>query len=109
MDTQVKYHVSGMTCGNCVKHVQAKLGEFADDVIVTLDPPQAILMEPKKDMGVLNAALAEIGNYKLLPQTKPKALIEIPELPSDKILRRAPTVLIMVVAAIVLFMLFFKK
>lgn len=98
-----------MTCSNCVKHVQAKLSEFADDVIVTLDPPQAILIEPKKDVGALNAALAETGNYRLLPQAKSKAPIEIPELPSDKILRRAPTVLIMVVAAIILFMLFFKK
>lgn len=109
MDTQVKYQVSGMTCSNCVKHVQAKLSEFADDVIVTLDPPQAILIEPKKDINALNEALAEIGNYRLLLQTAPKAPIEIPELPSDKILRRAPTVLIMVIAAIVLFMLFFKK
>ncbi len=109
MDSQVKYHVSGMTCSNCVKHVQAKLSEFADDVIVTLDPPQAILIEPKNNMAVLNAALAEIGNYRLLPQAAPKAPIEIPALPSDKILRRAPTVLIMVVAAIILFMLFFKK
>ncbi len=109
MDTQVKYHVSGMTCGNCVKHVQVKLSEFADDVIVTLDPPQAILMEPKKDINVLNEALAEIGNYQLLPQAARKTPIEIPELPSDKILRRAPTVLIIIVAAIILFMLFFKK
>lgn len=109
MDTQVKYHVSGMTCGNCVKHVQAKLSEFAEDVIVTLNPPQAILMEPTKDMEALNAALAEIGDYRLLPQATPRAPIEIPALPSDKILRRAPTVLILVVAAIVLFMLFFKK
>lgn len=109
MDTQVKYHVSGMTCSNCVKHVQAKLSEFTDDVIVTLDPPQAILMEPKRDINTLNEALAKIGNYRLLPQAAPKAPIEIPELPSDKILRRAPTVLIMVVAAIVMFMLFFKK
>lgn len=109
MDTQVKYQVSGMTCGNCVKHVQAKLGEFADDVIVTLDPPQAILIEPRNDMDALNAALAEIGNYRLLPQARPKAPIEIPALPSDKILRHAPTVLIMVVAAIVLFMLFFRN
>jgi|GEM_PF-3201379 copper chaperone CopZ len=108
MDIQVKYQVAGMTCGNCVKHVQAKLSEFAEDVIVTLDPPQAILMEPRMDMHALNGELAKIGNYRLRPQA-PKAPIEIPELPSDKILRRAPTVLIMVVAAIVLFMLFFKK
>ena len=108
MDTQVNYQVSGMTCSNCVKHVQAKLSEFAEDVIVTLDPPQAILIDPKKDINALNEELAKIGNYRLLPKA-PKAPIDIPELPSDKILRRAPTVLIMVVAAIVMFMLFFKK
>ncbi len=109
MNTQIKYHVSGMTCGNCVKHVQAKLSEFAEDVIVTLDPPQAILVEPQKDINALNAELAKIGDYRLLPQAVPKTPIEIPELPSDKILRRAPTILIIVVAAIILLMLFFKK
>ncbi len=108
MDTQVKYQVSGMTCNKCMKHVHAKLSEFAEDVIVTLDPPQAILIDPKKDINALNEELAKIGNYRLLPKA-PKAPIDIPELPSDKILRRAPTMLIMVVAAIVLFMLFFKK
>jgi copper chaperone CopZ len=59
------YQVSGMTCGGCVNRVKATLANFAGDVDVTLEPPQAVLTEPIVDMMTLNTALSKVGNYKL--------------------------------------------
>jgi copper chaperone CopZ len=59
------YQVSGMTCGGCVNRVKATLANFASNVEVTLEPPQAVLGEPIVDMMTLNTALSKVGNYKL--------------------------------------------
>jgi copper chaperone CopZ len=67
--TTIKYQVSGLTCNGCVNRVKTKLSEYADDVEVSLTPPEAILTNPNTDIIKLNAVLAEIGNYKLLPIT----------------------------------------
>ena len=60
-----KYNVTGMTCGGCVNRVKTTLADFAESVEVTLEPPQATLINLEADLGELNAALSLVGNYKL--------------------------------------------
>jgi copper chaperone CopZ len=57
------YTISGMTCGNCVRKVEATLKAIAPDATVTLEPPQATVSGVAMDK--LNAALATIGKYRL--------------------------------------------
>lgn len=61
----ILYEVTGLTCGGCVNRVQQALTPLADEVKVTLSPPQATLINPQANLNVLNAALANIGNYQL--------------------------------------------
>ena len=63
MKTQTNYSISGMTCNNCVARVQAALAPFADEVTVTLKPPQVKLTGQKVDVKTLNEALKNVGNY----------------------------------------------
>ncbi len=71
--TTINYEVSGLTCEGCVKRVKALLENYAESVEVTLTPPEAFLNNPKTDIGSLNAALSQIGNYQLaLPKLEPK-------------------------------------
>lgn len=63
--TIVKYKVSGLTCGGCVNRVKSTLSEFADEVNVTLSPPEATLNNLKTDIMELNTALSEVGKYQL--------------------------------------------
>ena len=63
--SKIIYQVSGMTCGGCVNRVKTTLADFAENVEVTLEPPQAVLGEPSADMATLNAALRKVGNYQL--------------------------------------------
>lgn len=66
-----QYSVSNMTCGGCVGRVKSTLAAFADRVEVTLDPPQATLTNANADISALNAALSQIGKYRLsVIQTK---------------------------------------
>ncbi|TVQ82924.1 MAG: copper chaperone [Micavibrio sp.] len=60
------YAITGMTCGKCVARVTEALAKIADDVHVTLKPPQAVLM-PHEGVGSgdLNAALKKAGDYAL--------------------------------------------
>jgi len=51
------FTVTGLTCGGCVARVKSTLSTFADEVVVTLDPPEATLANCKADMETLNAAL----------------------------------------------------
>src|SRR5688500_17784976 len=60
-----KYQVSGMTCGGCVARVKAALASMAENVEVTLDPPQAILTNPNQSLASLNQVLAGVGHYHL--------------------------------------------
>jgi copper chaperone CopZ len=62
---KIIYHVSGMTCGGCVNRVKTTLAPFASEVVVTLDPPQAILTQPKASITELNQSLSQIGHYTL--------------------------------------------
>jgi len=61
----IHYVVSGMTCGGCVARVKATLAAFADNVEVTLNPPQATLSNSGATLETLNAALASVGKYVL--------------------------------------------
>ena len=63
--TNIQYVVSGMTCGGCVARVKATLTPFADNVEVTLNPPQATLSNSNATLETLNTALASVGKYVL--------------------------------------------
>jgi cation transport ATPase len=70
------FKISGMHCGNCVGKVTAALKPFADDVTVTLNPPQAVLRNAKSVAeGVLQSAVARASAYQISPNvtTKPIA------------------------------------
>jgi len=74
--TNIKYQVSGLTCGGCVNNVKNTLADFAEIVEVTLTPPEAILTNPKSDINALNAALSQVGKYQLSqPTPEPNATI----------------------------------
>ncbi len=68
MKTQEIYAITGMTCNNCVARVQAALAPFADEVTVTLKPPQIKLAGQKADINTLNDALKNVGNYVIAKQ-----------------------------------------
>ena len=57
-----------MTCGGCVKRVQATLADFTERVEVTLQPPQATLTNASVDLNALNMALNNVGKYVLSVQ-----------------------------------------
>lgn len=67
MKTMITYKVSGLTCGSCVNRVKSTLADFADEVEVTLTPPEVKVHNPKGDLESLNEALASAGNYQLTP------------------------------------------
>lgn len=69
------YSITGMHCGACVAKVTAALRPFADDVNVTLVPPQAVLSDDRAGVADLQAALSKIGNYSIAAATAaaPKA------------------------------------
>lgn len=69
------FEITGMTCGGCVKRVQAKLEAVAPGVQVQLKPPQATLPGPM-DVATLQAALA--GSHYTI--TAP-AVVEPPPTP----------------------------
>jgi len=58
------FRVDGMHCGGCVARVTRALQAIADDVSVTLEPPQATLdaAEPLSVQQV-QAAVAKAGDY----------------------------------------------
>jgi hypothetical protein len=60
----VSYTVSGMTCGGCAAKVQKVLSAHSDLATVTLEPPRAVIAGDIS-LAKLNAALAEIGGYRL--------------------------------------------
>jgi len=73
-DNISRFAIKGMHCGACVKKVQVALAPFADNVEVSLTPPQASLTNNKATTGRLNQALGEIGDYQLsvLAEASPK-------------------------------------
>jgi len=63
------YTLEGMHCGGCVSRITRALTPFADQVQVTLDPPQAVLRGAHKDasLDVMQIALAGAGKYTMAP------------------------------------------
>jgi copper chaperone CopZ len=59
------YGITGLTCNNCVAKVKTALMPYADDVEVTLNPPQVRLTGQKESVETLNAVLKNIGNYQI--------------------------------------------
>lgn len=57
------YVISGMTCANCARKVEAALQTVAPNARVTLDPPVATVSGAALD--AMNGALAAIGKYRL--------------------------------------------
>jgi copper chaperone CopZ len=60
------YAISGMTCANCARKVEATLKAIAADATVTLEPPRATVSGATIEN--LNAALAAVGKYRLSAQ-----------------------------------------
>jgi Cu+-exporting ATPase len=61
---QQTFRIDGMHCGGCVARVTRALKPLADDVEVTLDPPQATLDVPSALALVdVQAAVAAVGDY----------------------------------------------
>jgi copper chaperone CopZ len=77
MKTNTIYTISGMTCNNCVARVQAALAPYADEVKVTLKPPQISLAGQKETVESLNAALKKVGHYVIGAEI-------LPESPADQ-------------------------
>jgi copper chaperone CopZ len=55
--------ISGMTCNGCRNKVEKALAVIVPDVVVTLDPPQAVTMA-KPGVEALNDVLEKIGSYR---------------------------------------------
>ena len=71
---ETTFTISGMHCAACVGRVKDALRPFADEIAVTLQPPQAILRNPKThDIARLNAAVAKVGAYSLTAVAAPAA------------------------------------
>lgn len=64
--TTATHTLTGLTCGGCVKRVQAALAPWATQVEVTLDPPRAVLTHPHGTPADWQAAVAAAGHYALL-------------------------------------------
>ena len=60
-----EFDVQGMHCGSCVAKITSALKQFGK-VTVTLDPPKAVLESTSAaNIGKLNAAVAQAGDYSL--------------------------------------------
>lgn len=57
--------VSGMTCGGCVRKVEAAVKALSPDATVTLDPPQ-VSVPGVISAARVNEALAAIGKYRVV-------------------------------------------
>ncbi len=58
------FRIEGMHCGGCVARVTRALKTIADDVEVTLDPPQAKLdVSSPLTAEVVQTAVSKAGSY----------------------------------------------
>ncbi|MDR0487799.1 MAG: cation transporter [Propionibacteriaceae bacterium] len=64
---ETTYSVTGMTCKNCVAHVQEEVSELpgVDGVSVNLDGTMIISSGVPLDFETVAVAVAEAGNYTL--------------------------------------------
>jgi copper chaperone CopZ len=65
---QQEFRIEGMHCNGCVARVTRALEAIADDVKVTLDPPQATLeaAEPLS-LDEVKEAVRKAGDYVVTP------------------------------------------
>jgi copper chaperone CopZ len=63
----VTYPLTGLHCNACVGRVAAQLQPLAESVAVTLTPMQVTLTNPVADFAALQGAVAQAGNYVLMP------------------------------------------
>ncbi|GAA1712256.1 heavy-metal-associated domain-containing protein [Propioniferax innocua] len=63
------YTVTGMTCEHCVKAVTEEVGEIegVSDVKVELSGAMSFSSENPVDLSVVEAAVAEAGDYTVKP------------------------------------------
>jgi copper chaperone CopZ len=66
------FAISGMTCANCARKVEATLKAISPSANVTLEPPRAIV-ETGVSVDTLNDALAKIGKYRVSAENAPSA------------------------------------
>ena len=85
------FALEGLHCNACIGRVTKKLAPLADSVVVTLNPMQVVLTKPNTDFETLQAAVAEAGNYLLLPNMA-VAPISSTELATKSIAPQADTV-----------------
>jgi Cu+-exporting ATPase len=61
---QQTFRIEGMHCGGCVARVTKALRPLADEVHVTLEPPQAVLEAPAPlALDEVRAAVAQAGDF----------------------------------------------
>jgi copper chaperone CopZ len=63
MNATKTYNISGLSCNNCVAKVTQALSPFADQVEVSLKPPQIKISGLTATTATLNEALKPLGNY----------------------------------------------
>lgn len=69
--TSKTYQIEGMHCQSCIQKITDALQGFAESVQVTLNPPRAVLHNPRTEsLAELNQAVAKAGSYHLTPQTE---------------------------------------
>ncbi len=66
--TNKAYQIEGMHCQSCIQKITEVLKGFADDVQVTLNPPRAVLQNPRTEsLSELNQVITKVGDYRLKP------------------------------------------
>jgi Zn2+/Cd2+-exporting ATPase len=63
----VTYPLVGLHCKACVARVDSRLKPLAQSVAVTLDPMQVTLTNPSVDFTALQKAVADAGDFSLMP------------------------------------------
>jgi Cu+-exporting ATPase len=65
---QQTFVIEGMHCGGCVARVTRALQPLADEVRVTLEPPQAVIEAPSPlTLDEVRAAVTAAGDFTVEP------------------------------------------
>jgi copper chaperone len=61
-----QFEITGMHCGGCVSRVTKALKPLANDVVVTLDPPRAVLdVDKPLSEEEVRAAVVSTGDFQV--------------------------------------------
>ena len=88
--SSVTYPLTGLHCNACVGRVSAQLQPLAESVAVTLNPMQVTLTNPAADFTALQGAVAQAGNYVLMPN-QPQAQVIPAQAAINSIASPSPT------------------